>query len=337
VTPGAPHACNDDYYSDYVSALWDIDITNGNTYYIVIDGYGTSFGSYAIAVDVHDAAPPCEVACPAGAIDEAEGCGNDTNGGCNATGTEFTDIACGDTFCGSGWMDGGSRDTDWYKLELTSEATISYSGCAEFPFLMFLIDAGTEDCVDYTILTSITGNPCDTAIIVGADLPAGVYWLWMGPSDFYDMPCSSGDTTYWINVDCPEQLSWLSAGAGSTLDAGTCETIPLDYDVTGLAEGVYSATVTFSHNGANPDVVVPVTIEVGAAAEILLDPDPAYAAMIWNVPGMEASIYLGGAWDGDPADIDQNTVLINGVFTPTTFTMVPSHPEMGGLSLKMDI
>lgn len=333
VTPGSPHACNDDYYSDYVSALWDIDITNGNTYYIVVDGYGTDNGDYAIAVDVHDAAPPCVVTCPAGSIDEAEGCGNDTNGGCNSAG--FTDIVCGDTFCGSGWADGGSRDTDWYRLELTSAATVTYSGCAQFPFLMFIIDAGTENCADYEILQSITGNPCDT-MYLGGDLEAGVYWLWMGGSDFYDYPCANGDTTYWINVDCPEQLNWLSAGAGSTLGAGTCENIPLDYDVTGLAEGVYSATVTFAHNGANADVVVPVTIEVGAAVAIMLDPEPAYAAMIWNVPGMEASIYLGGAWEGDPYDIDQATVLINGVLVPTTFTMVTGHPIMG-TALKMDL
>jgi len=51
-------ACNDDFYANYVSALFAVALTAGNTYYIVIDGYGTSSGAYAISVTSSLTAPP---------------------------------------------------------------------------------------------------------------------------------------------------------------------------------------------------------------------------------------------------------------------------------------
>ena len=43
-------ACNDDYYSDFTSALFNVGITTGHTYYIIVDGYGTANGAYVINV-----------------------------------------------------------------------------------------------------------------------------------------------------------------------------------------------------------------------------------------------------------------------------------------------
>ncbi|MCK4694155.1 MAG: hypothetical protein KAT74_00260, partial [Candidatus Cloacimonetes bacterium] len=58
-TPGSPYACNDDYYyggdpcGSYVSAIFNLDIYGGNTYYIVVDGYGGDYGDYEINIDVN--------------------------------------------------------------------------------------------------------------------------------------------------------------------------------------------------------------------------------------------------------------------------------------------
>jgi len=57
----AYHACNDDacsspLYSSYVSALSAVSLTAGNTYYIVVDGYGSASGNYTLAVT--EAVPP---------------------------------------------------------------------------------------------------------------------------------------------------------------------------------------------------------------------------------------------------------------------------------------
>ncbi len=55
-TPGAPFACSDDYYTgapcgQYVSKIIGASLIGGNTYYIVIDGYGASdFGAYSLTI-----------------------------------------------------------------------------------------------------------------------------------------------------------------------------------------------------------------------------------------------------------------------------------------------
>jgi len=55
VTPGAPFACNDDAcsapnYASWVSQLLGVALTGGNTYYIVVDGYGSAEGNYTLQV-----------------------------------------------------------------------------------------------------------------------------------------------------------------------------------------------------------------------------------------------------------------------------------------------
>jgi hypothetical protein len=55
VTPGAPFACNDDVCTSalgqaYVSELTDLTFIGGNTYYIVVDGYGGGGGNYEIDI-----------------------------------------------------------------------------------------------------------------------------------------------------------------------------------------------------------------------------------------------------------------------------------------------
>ncbi len=54
VTPGEPFACNDDYWDDYTSYLRNLDITGGNTYFIIIDGYDDEFGNYVFTMEPGD-------------------------------------------------------------------------------------------------------------------------------------------------------------------------------------------------------------------------------------------------------------------------------------------
>ena len=55
-TPTSPIACNDDFYGfsnpcgSWVSALFSLYFTAGNTYYIVIDGFGGNSGAYALEI-----------------------------------------------------------------------------------------------------------------------------------------------------------------------------------------------------------------------------------------------------------------------------------------------
>jgi hypothetical protein len=57
-TPGAPYACNDDYCPGYISEIQDLFLTGGNTYYIVVDGYGGGCGDYELTITESGPPPP---------------------------------------------------------------------------------------------------------------------------------------------------------------------------------------------------------------------------------------------------------------------------------------
>jgi hypothetical protein len=210
-TPGSPYACNDDACPGYVSEILGLTLYAGHTYYIVIDGYGGAFGNYEITINE---VTPCVVECPPGAFQEPETCGDDTNGGCNMAVPQFTPIDCGDTVCGTVWADNGTRDTDWYELVLTQTAWVTWSGTAEFPFVLGFVD--TSDCNLASQLDPYAlGDPCDTITVTKLCQP-GTYWLFASHQDYYDNPCGTNNN-YWAAVSC----EFITEGA-CCYDDGSC-------------------------------------------------------------------------------------------------------------------
>ena len=51
-------ACNDDFYADYVSKIEAMPVMNGVTYFVVIDGFGSDFGDYVMAINEFIPPPP---------------------------------------------------------------------------------------------------------------------------------------------------------------------------------------------------------------------------------------------------------------------------------------
>ena len=207
--PGAVSTClyNDDYAGTVQSGFDCMQFEGGTTYYIFVEGYYGNCGDYVLNID--ECLPPtptpiptpcATISCPPDGSPEGEpDCGPDYvdiyNGGCNSSPYVFQDIECGDVICGtSGYYYVGEdqyRDTDWFRLVLTEQKVVLWNIEAEFDSLLFIMDAGSEDCADYTTLTSTTAY-CGQNI-TGAVLEAGTYWFWVGP-DFY-----SGN----LSFDCP--------------------------------------------------------------------------------------------------------------------------------------
>ncbi len=145
--------------------------------------------------------PPCSLVC-VNPLEAEPDCYDDyvdlTNMGCNAdTGQTptFTAITAGASICGTAgnFLVGGttqSRDTDWYRIVVPGDAMLTWSGVAEFELLLFIIDAGSEDCVDYQILDNASAPACST-VIVSVPVVAGVYYLWAGPAQFTGTACGS--------------------------------------------------------------------------------------------------------------------------------------------------
>ena len=149
--------------------------------------------------------PGCEIECPAGALEEGEPCGDDTNGGCNSVPTVFTDAQCGDTFCGTTWADGGTRDTDWYLITI-SGGTLSASVTSAGPTTLFIVD-GIGTCAPVVVGAIGCGDACSPIADASADLPAGEYVVFVAPGDcagggiFDGYPCGTSND-YVVTITC---------------------------------------------------------------------------------------------------------------------------------------
>ncbi|MCK4461441.1 MAG: dockerin type I repeat-containing protein, partial [candidate division Zixibacteria bacterium] len=294
VTPGDPFACNDDACPGYRSALWELQLYGGNTYYIVVDGYGTDYGDYVIDMTEYFEPDPFE--CPPGAGYEVELCGEDLNGGCNMSTPAFQPIECGDTVCGWIWADGGTRDTDWYTVEFFVETEVTFSGSANFTFVIGFVD--TSDCALASSLDPYaTGNPDDVVSVTRTCGP-GVYWVFVSHQDYYDHPCGTNND-YWCALDCPEgPVLWLSAAPETgTVPGGGTLPITVNYDATELTNGVYSADLKIMHDGRG-DTLVPCQITIGDVVPpdtLVLVPDPISSMMENDIEGVDPNgyIYIG--------------------------------------------
>jgi hypothetical protein len=192
-------ACNDDYYTDmacgvYVSRLEAVLVESGQTYYIVIDGYGGDCGEYVIEIfeiiGEH-------VECPVDGVEENEpplvdGYVDAWNGGCNSPehGYPFQQLTPGADgrleFCGvSGWYEyQGSdyRDTDWFEIVIGEGGIVTWTCDAEFSTYMF--ELGPLDCDEVGVLQSLTAGPLDPATMIITGTPQQVVWIWVGSTVF---------------------------------------------------------------------------------------------------------------------------------------------------------
>jgi hypothetical protein len=206
--PGNPYACNDDACPGYVSEILQLPLTGGNTYYIIVDGYGTACGNYILDMYEVDCPTECYVECPDGASDEGEPCGDDTNGGCNMGSPTWTPVTCGETICGTIWAADGTRDTDWFEVTLTGPQTMTWTCEAEFPVVIGYIAGcpdGAPDCSCITQLEPYITGDCNEVISVQYEASApGNYWFFVSHQDYYDQPCGyANDYVATLTCDAP--------------------------------------------------------------------------------------------------------------------------------------
>jgi hypothetical protein len=147
-------ACNDDVCGSttYMSRLVGVNLTGGQTYYIVVDGYFGDCGTYSLSIT---AAVPCVVTCPPNSQLEGETCFNgytdNFNGGCNSTPNAFSTVTC-NTICGKGGYyttaGFGYRDTDWYRVTTAGSGVATVTVVAEFPVQLAVL---ANSCAPITL------------------------------------------------------------------------------------------------------------------------------------------------------------------------------------------
>jgi hypothetical protein len=213
-------ACNDDFCG-LQSEISSLNLTAGNTYYIVVDGFGGDCGNYTLSIN--PCPPPCVVPCPSGSYPEGEPVCfdnyNDTfNAGCNSTPESYSNLPCTGvpiSICGTygTFLNEATgqdfRDTDWYKVTLVVPTTLNATAVGEATTDLAIVDLNAG-CAGLTAPCFNTGFACQT-VSCSVPLPAGTYAIFVATDDFVGVPCGSKYTLTVWGQDCPtptRRSSW---------------------------------------------------------------------------------------------------------------------------------
>ena len=79
-----------------------------------------------------------------------------------------------------------SRDTDWYKLELTESKFVTFEAEGDFPIIVGIVNNfGIDSCAGVdSFLDFQTAGECETASVT-AELSAGTWYLFVSVEDFF--------------------------------------------------------------------------------------------------------------------------------------------------------
>ena len=167
--------------------------------------------------------PACIVLCPPDATGENEPCGEDTNGGCWSATARFEPIACGQTVCGTVWLepwdpnDGDylddpndpnelAYDIDWYELVFTEDTQFTFTVQAEFPVMaafMAQFEAGVPGCENVDgIFEFVAAFECEESSLSMCVGPGTYYVIVLPfPEYMYEVACG-GSNDYTATLDC---------------------------------------------------------------------------------------------------------------------------------------
>lgn len=198
--------CNDDFwysdtpecftYSSYLEAI----LYAGETYYIVVDGYGGECGDYVLDVT---GVPyfPCEITChelaqPEGEPDLAAEYVDTYNGGCNSDPEAFQapnwidwDTGCMNLNGVSGWYPAGgidNRDTDWFEITaMGTEVTVTIVTDNETTPTRCMMTTANPSCAgyDYSFQTSEIAA-CQPMEWTVPTTPGATYWIFVAPAEW---------------------------------------------------------------------------------------------------------------------------------------------------------
>lgn len=210
--------CNDDFYfSDTpecytYSSYLRILLPAGETYYIVVDGYGGGCGDYVLEVS---GVPYAPLACDPNAQVEGEAAPapdyvDDFNGGCNSVPEIFQPLNWIDEDSGcmhlsgiSGWYPSGgldNRDTDWFAVVAASEAmtvTIEVENWMTPTRCMMTSADPTCGFYEYSFQSSEVVSLMPTSWTVPT-IPGATYWIFVSPSEW--VTGYTGEFAYCLEV-----------------------------------------------------------------------------------------------------------------------------------------
>jgi len=168
-----------------------------------------------------DCIPPFAVA------KEVEGCGQDTNDGCNFLSHPTEPIEFGVPIAGSFWGTFELRDTDFYRFVLTSPTRVIARAWSGVDMQLAVVDG-----------CSVVNSGTGTCAEADACLPPGVYNVFVAPLDSYPS-CGFSSSEY------TAQLTVFPEG-------GPCVPLVGDIDRDGAVSGADLTQVLISWGAVDP-------------------------------------------------------------------------------------
>ena len=335
VDPADMIACNDDFCGyEYLQSQVIVWVEQGKmsyVYKIEIGGFSGDTGDGYLSIYEF---VPCTVTCTPSSLPEGEPCGDDINGGCNMATPAYTTVNNGETICGNLWSEWGTRDTDWFEIELDKPSNLKMNVIAEGYTVFGLVqqvEMGVPGCDNLTgfLAPFRENNPCVEDSIWMLELPEGTYYLFVAPVDFFGIGCPG--YTYMASFEVEELPTGFISGKvydqatvlgiqGVTITAG-------DYSTFTQANGVYIlelllGTYDVEANGydvgyetktvSNIDVLENQTTTVDFVLEQLPAP-----VLLSAVPGTE-TVTLTWAEISDNSDALAGDIASNNNYIPST-------------------
>ncbi len=269
VTAGSPYACNDDYCGSswYRSRIPSLPVSTGNTYYIVVDGWGADAGSYQLAITTDEVC--VWNGCSPSAVAEGELCatGTDvTNGGCNLPSQLFSPIGFDAPVCGAIWAELPNRDTDWYRRTLNAGEAVRWRARADFPVSIFVFDL-SGGCASLTGLR-LDGDPCeDISITFTPDATGDFAFVVTTREQYGGYECASGPGEYEAVLEMACACLCHADPYDPVTEPGTCDGLVDVIDVTALINSAFrggvitsdpSPTCPYKRGDTNCDGVVDI-------------------------------------------------------------------------------
>ena len=111
-----------------------------------------------------------------------------------------TPINCGDTICGTAWLEGGVRDTDWYSFTITEQTIVTWTVASQFPAQIAIL---TATCPPGVVADGGTGpNDCSQNSVVSECIEPGDYFLFVADGGAEPNPCGGGFNDYVATLTC---------------------------------------------------------------------------------------------------------------------------------------
>ena len=299
-TPGEPYACNDDECPDYVSEIMGLDLIAGNSYLIVVDGYGEEAGDYVLDIT----ASPLQVNCqfPPHTPDDDWSAGTSHNDG------DLVDYVRADRFA---------------EADLGEITSVTVAG------LSLIQDGGWMECVEDPMSFAVTfyedgGLPGEVVVsyqIEASAVPTGDLYSGFQLNEYVlDLPTPLELSNGWFSVqtsaDCwflwmsapdIDFISALSEGGGDWAEYGFdlawCLTITDD-----VAGSVSPNSVALLPNHPNPfNPVTTISYELAAPQQVEL--------VVYNITGeMVTTLFAGTQAAGMHTQQFDGTDLPSGIY-----------------------